>query len=202
MQNLIPATDRLVKAKSDGSLASTTTTATATDGSFSKMKSRSLEPLTGLAMWSSEPQIIELVKGERGLGFSILDYQVNSKYNNFVPPKGDEKTNEFLSGYANESNDKFYSSSNPNNFISMKKSSLQDPSVKRNVKDQHRVRFNINDKRKLCLSCGINKRLHDHIALSPVSSWSGSELSDTNSPSVASNESRSPLVPFSYHIYI
>lgn len=39
------------------------------------MKSRSLEPLTGLAMWSSEPQIIELIKGERGLGFSILDYQ-------------------------------------------------------------------------------------------------------------------------------
>lgn len=39
------------------------------------MKSRSLEPLTGLAMWSSEPQIIELTKGERGLGFSILDYQ-------------------------------------------------------------------------------------------------------------------------------
>lgn len=36
---------------------------------------RSLEPLTGLAMWSSESQIIELVKGERGLGFSILDYQ-------------------------------------------------------------------------------------------------------------------------------
>lgn len=26
-------------------------------------------------MWSSEPQIIELVKGDRGLGFSILDYQ-------------------------------------------------------------------------------------------------------------------------------
>jgi multiple PDZ domain protein len=29
----------------------------------------------GLAMWSSQPQIIELLKGERGLGFSILDYQ-------------------------------------------------------------------------------------------------------------------------------
>jgi hypothetical protein len=80
LQNLIPATDRLVKAKSDGSLASTTTTATATDASFSKMKSRSLEPLTGLAMWSSEPQIIELTKGERGLGFSILDYQVRMGY--------------------------------------------------------------------------------------------------------------------------
>lgn len=26
-------------------------------------------------MWSSQPQIIELIKGERGLGFSILDYQ-------------------------------------------------------------------------------------------------------------------------------
>ncbi|XP_024938329.1 uncharacterized protein LOC107265201 [Cephus cinctus] len=75
LQNLLPAMDRLVKAKSDGSLASTTTTATVTDASLNKMKSRSLEPLTGLAMWSSEAQIIELVKGERGLGFSILDYQ-------------------------------------------------------------------------------------------------------------------------------
>ncbi|XP_063985120.1 patj homolog [Diachasmimorpha longicaudata] len=75
LQNLLPTMDRLVKAKSDGSLASTTTTATVTDASLSKMKSRSLEPLTGLAMWSSEPQVIELVKGERGLGFSILDYQ-------------------------------------------------------------------------------------------------------------------------------
>lgn len=73
LQNLLPSMDRLVKAKSDGSLASTT--ATVTDASFNKIKSRSLEPLTGLAMWSSEPQIIELVKGERGLGFSILDYQ-------------------------------------------------------------------------------------------------------------------------------
>lgn len=72
-ENLLPATDRLVKAKSDGSLA---TAGSANDSdSFSKLKSRSLEPLTGLAMWSSEPQIIELVKGDRGLGFSILDYQ-------------------------------------------------------------------------------------------------------------------------------
>ncbi|GLV42934.1 patj [Carabus blaptoides fortunei] len=73
LENLLPTTDRLVKAKSDGSLA-TSIVATG-EGMFSKMKSRSLEPLTGLAMWSSEPQIIELIKGERGLGFSILDYQ-------------------------------------------------------------------------------------------------------------------------------
>lgn len=74
LQNLLPSTDRLVKAKSDGSLA-TSMIATGGDNMFNKMKSRSLEPLTGLAMWSSEPQIIELIKGERGLGFSILDYQ-------------------------------------------------------------------------------------------------------------------------------
>lgn len=73
LQNLIPMTDRLFKAKSDGALA--VTPCSTIETSFSKLKSRSLEPLTGLAMWSSEPQIIELVKGDRGLGFSILDYQ-------------------------------------------------------------------------------------------------------------------------------
>uniref|UniRef100_A0A182WLG8 Multiple PDZ domain protein n=1 Tax=Anopheles minimus TaxID=112268 RepID=A0A182WLG8_9DIPT len=74
--------ERLVKAKSDGSLATTNGTGmgggpggVGVGDGFSKIKSRSLEPLTGLAMWSSEPQIIELIKGERGLGFSILDYQ-------------------------------------------------------------------------------------------------------------------------------
>lgn len=73
LQNLVPASDRLVKAKSDGSIA--TSAAGTSEAPFTKIKSRSLEPLTGLAMWSSEPQIIELMKGERGLGFSILDYQ-------------------------------------------------------------------------------------------------------------------------------
>ena len=43
--------------------------------SKSKLKSRSLEPLTSLAMWCEEIIQIELVKGDRGLGFSILDYQ-------------------------------------------------------------------------------------------------------------------------------
>lgn len=79
-ENLLPATDRLVKAKSDGSLATAGSVADADNvavaaSSFNKLKSRSLEPLTGLAMWSSQPQIIELLKGDRGLGFSILDYQ-------------------------------------------------------------------------------------------------------------------------------
>ncbi|XP_077981370.1 multiple PDZ domain protein-like [Glandiceps talaboti] len=36
---------------------------------------RTLETATGLAMWSDEPTEIILNKGDRGLGFSILDYQ-------------------------------------------------------------------------------------------------------------------------------
>ncbi|RXG73337.1 Patj-like protein, partial [Armadillidium vulgare] len=66
LQSLIPSSERLVKAKSDGSLASSTTNANSDSNSFTKVKSRSLEPLTGLAMWSTEPQHIELIKGERG----------------------------------------------------------------------------------------------------------------------------------------
>lgn len=91
--------DRLVKAKSDGSLASTTTTATVNDASLNKMKSRSLEPLTGLAMWSSEPQIIELVKGERGLGFSILDYQVSTLQYSVITQKTGREWCHFDEGY-------------------------------------------------------------------------------------------------------
>ena len=74
-----PFIDRLVKAKSDGSLAISPITSMSTNIStdLSKLRSRSLEPLNGLAMWSNEPQFIELIKGDRGLGFSILDYQVS-----------------------------------------------------------------------------------------------------------------------------
>ncbi|CAG9796582.1 unnamed protein product [Diatraea saccharalis] len=72
---LAPPSATLVKAKSDGSLAGAGAEEGGSLSAGGKVRSRSLEPLTGLAMWSSEPQIIELVKGERGLGFSILDYQ-------------------------------------------------------------------------------------------------------------------------------
>ncbi|XP_071039505.1 multiple PDZ domain protein isoform X3 [Parasteatoda tepidariorum] len=76
LTSLNPSSERLVKAKSDGSLAiGTAASSPPMEVALSKLKSRSLEPLTGLAMWSSEPQIIELMKGDRGLGFSILDYQ-------------------------------------------------------------------------------------------------------------------------------
>merc|ERR1719445_1623033 len=72
--NSSSANERLVKAKSDGSISSSAPTS---DNSalLSKLKSKSLEPLTGLAMWTDEVLTIELQKTERGLGFSILDYQ-------------------------------------------------------------------------------------------------------------------------------
>ncbi|XP_067127955.1 multiple PDZ domain protein-like isoform X3 [Centruroides vittatus] len=66
---------RLVKAKSDGYLAMGLSLVSSIHTTLSKLRSRSLEPLASLATWSSEPHIVELIKGDRGLGFSILDYQ-------------------------------------------------------------------------------------------------------------------------------
>lgn len=74
VNEITPISDRLVKAKSEMALASPDNVAMG--DALNKNKSRSLEPLTNLAMWSSQPVIIELVKGDKGLGFSILDYQV------------------------------------------------------------------------------------------------------------------------------
>jgi len=65
--------ERLVKSKSDMALSEPALQSNLT----SNQRSRSLEPLTGLAMWSNEPVVIELRKGDKGLGFSILDYQVS-----------------------------------------------------------------------------------------------------------------------------
>ena len=48
----------LHQAKSDGSLAGAGAEEGGALGAGGKVRSRSLEPLTGLAMWSSEPQII------------------------------------------------------------------------------------------------------------------------------------------------
>ncbi|CAH0400653.1 unnamed protein product [Chilo suppressalis] len=64
----------LVKAQSDTSI-NTSSTATLTNHSGHSRKSRSLECVSGLAMWQSKEDIVELVKADQGLGFSILDYQ-------------------------------------------------------------------------------------------------------------------------------
>ncbi|KAK5649101.1 hypothetical protein RI129_003993 [Pyrocoelia pectoralis] len=75
LKNLLPQPEqKLLKALSDTSI-NTSSTATITDETnLQKAKSRSLEN-TNLAMWSDSVEFVDLMKGERGLGFSILDYQ-------------------------------------------------------------------------------------------------------------------------------
>lgn len=60
----------LLKAQSESSLF-TSSTNTITD----QHRSKSMEQVSGLALWSSEPVYIDIEKTERGFGFSILDYQ-------------------------------------------------------------------------------------------------------------------------------
>ncbi|KAG7297678.1 hypothetical protein JYU34_018395 [Plutella xylostella] len=64
----------LVKVQSDSSI-NTSSTATLTNQSGNSKKSRSLECVSSLAMWQSREDMVELNKGDQGLGFSILDYQ-------------------------------------------------------------------------------------------------------------------------------
>lgn len=161
-------------------------------------------------MWSSEPQIIELIKGERGLGFSILDYQVNYRNNDsayfyskdsVLPSEPSKSKFRFPTKNRPCPHHNFSCSTKETSYTGVRKSAFQNP-LRRNIKDQH-VRFNFTDHGKRYLSCGVGERL-DLRPLSPSSPWSGSELSGTSSPSYTSNgdESNSPLLPFNYHIYI
>lgn len=62
----------LLKAQSESSLfTSSTNTNTVTD----QYRSKSMEQVSGLALWSNEPVFVDIEKTERGFGFSILDYQ-------------------------------------------------------------------------------------------------------------------------------
>lgn len=73
LHNFIPPTE-LVKAKSDTSIASSVASELCGSGICSR--SRSLEAIASLPVWSDQITTIELQKGDRGLGFSVLDYQV------------------------------------------------------------------------------------------------------------------------------
>ncbi|XP_045762416.1 inaD-like protein isoform X2 [Maniola jurtina] len=85
LQDLLAPPQRLIKANSESSVASLCSAATVMsaghdhDGKFCTEelecnRSRFLEPLSGLAMWSDQVEYIELQKEDRGLGFSVLDY--------------------------------------------------------------------------------------------------------------------------------
>lgn len=65
----------LLKAQSESSLF-TSSTNTITD----QHRSRSVEQVSGLALWNNDPVYIDMEKTERGFGFSILDYQVSCTY--------------------------------------------------------------------------------------------------------------------------
>lgn len=69
----------VVKAKSMGTLNSNNVLANPLSSSTTRitdsMKSRSLEVISNLALWSTSIVHIELNKGDNGLGFSVLDYQ-------------------------------------------------------------------------------------------------------------------------------
>lgn len=60
----------LAKAQSESSLY-TSSTATITD----QHRSKSVEQISGLALWTTEVIYVEVEKTDRGFGFSILDYQ-------------------------------------------------------------------------------------------------------------------------------
>ncbi|XP_055853265.1 patj homolog isoform X2 [Episyrphus balteatus] len=60
----------LTKAQSESSLY-TSSTATLTD----QQRSKSVENVSGLALWSTDVTYIDIEKTERGFGFSVLDYQ-------------------------------------------------------------------------------------------------------------------------------
>lgn len=60
----------LLKAQSESSLF-TSSTNTITD----QYRSKSVEQISGLALWSSDIVFVDIEKTDRGFGFSILDYQ-------------------------------------------------------------------------------------------------------------------------------
>ncbi|CAK1547805.1 unnamed protein product [Leptosia nina] len=84
LQDLLAPPQRLIKAKSESSVASLCSATTVLSAGhdhdefcsdeLERNRSRSLEPLSWLAMWSDHVDYIQLHKEERGLGFSILDY--------------------------------------------------------------------------------------------------------------------------------
>ncbi|RVE52338.1 hypothetical protein evm_002976 [Chilo suppressalis] len=86
LQDLLAPPQRLIKAKSESSMASLCSATTIMSAGhdhdefcsddLERNRSRSLEPLSGLAMWSDHVEYIQLLKEDRGLGFSILDYLV------------------------------------------------------------------------------------------------------------------------------
>lgn len=63
-------TGMLTKAQSESSIY-TSSTATLTD----QQRSKSMEQVSGLALWNTDIVFVDIEKTDKGFGFSILDYQ-------------------------------------------------------------------------------------------------------------------------------
>ncbi|VDM55817.1 unnamed protein product, partial [Angiostrongylus costaricensis] len=73
---LASGNEKIVKAKSEVNIPDLTNETEALLHQVSRrLRTRSLEPLTGLAVWNCVPLVVCLMKDERGLGFSVVDYQ-------------------------------------------------------------------------------------------------------------------------------
>lgn len=67
---------KMSKAQSESSLYTASTAGIDTpDTNEQRQRSRSMEHVSGLALWSSEVVYVDLQKTEYGFGFSVLDYQ-------------------------------------------------------------------------------------------------------------------------------
>ncbi|VDP35071.1 unnamed protein product [Soboliphyme baturini] len=69
------ADEKLFKAKSEVQLLESCRKSFDLEEKILFWRSRSLDTLENLAIWSNVPDVIELEKGDRGLGFSLLEYQ-------------------------------------------------------------------------------------------------------------------------------
>ncbi|GMR37357.1 hypothetical protein PMAYCL1PPCAC_07552, partial [Pristionchus mayeri] len=72
---LAQGSTRIVKAKSEVSVTPATETTALLEQVSRRLRSRSLEPLAGLAVWNCVPLVVHLMKDSKGLGFSIVDYR-------------------------------------------------------------------------------------------------------------------------------
>ncbi|GMT17003.1 hypothetical protein PFISCL1PPCAC_8300, partial [Pristionchus fissidentatus] len=72
---LAQGSTRIVKAKSEVCVTPATETTALLEQVSHRLRSRSLEPLAGLAVWNCVPLVVHLMKDSKGLGFSIVDYR-------------------------------------------------------------------------------------------------------------------------------
>ncbi len=75
LAGLQPSSERLVKAKSDGSLSSSAATTENSSALMSRLKSKSLEPLTGQAFGGPEAEFVGSYRRFSTLPFDTKEFK-------------------------------------------------------------------------------------------------------------------------------